>query len=481
VNLSGKKILGATIFYSLGEIIPRILAFLLLPVLTKYLSTSEYGINSYIAAVMSFLFVVATLSLNTYVLRNYFLVNDDIERRRLLGGIFVFISTFNALLIIIEIAIIPAALRVFHVDIPFYPFFFLALINNFFDVVSIIPQVIYRVRGDAKRFFYLSVSRIALQYLLIYLLISVGQMGLLGTYYARLIVNIPYAVIYIVIVYRYGKFELNLSRVRDALRFSLPLLPGGLSYLVITISDRVILERFVTLGDIGIYSVAFTLALALNVIVQALYKTFEPILFKEYMSPHFEDLNLRVYRYYMLMVFIGGFAISIFSREVFLVATSEAYRTGYKVVPVMVVSVIIAGINVYLSTLLVAQKKQKVLSLAIVISAVISICLNFLLIPIMGYTGAAVAAICAGLTANIIEHSFAKVRNKMVVPQVLLIAITCVSPYLFDAGLHGLGLMSSIALKTLALMLFSGLAFYVLGCDYKNDIGFLRTNVGEFK
>lgn len=39
------KIVKSTIYYSIGEIVPRIISFLLLPILTTYLTPSEYGIN----------------------------------------------------------------------------------------------------------------------------------------------------------------------------------------------------------------------------------------------------------------------------------------------------------------------------------------------------------------------------------------------------------------------------------------------------
>lgn len=471
----GTKILTATIFYSFGEIIPRILAFLLLPVLTQFLSPAEFGINSYIAAVMSFLFVIATLSLNTYILRNYFLVNDDLERQKLIGGVFLFICVFNLLLILIEIILIPIGLDLFNIDIPFYPYFFLAILNNFFDVISIIPLAIFRAKRDAKRFFYLSVSRIILQYILIYILIAVAHMGLLGTFYARLFINIPFAILYFIIATRHGILEFNLSRMKDALRFSLPLLPGGLSYLIITLSDRIILERFVSLSEIGIYSVAFTLALALNVVVQALYKTLEPILFKEYASSYFEDLNTRIFRYYLLLVFAGGFALSLLSKEVFLLATSGKYHSGYTIVPFMVVSVIIAGANVYLSTLLVAKRKQKILSIATIFSAVLSISVNFLLIPYLGYKGAAISSILASCTSNIIEHAFVKLKHKLIYQQILLLVIVCATPYLFDYLLPDLNMGLSIGLKLVLLLTFSALAFFILGCNYRKDMQFVRS------
>lgn len=66
------------------------------------------------------------------------------------------------------------------------------------------------------------------------------------------------------------------------MRFSLPLLPGALAYLILSVSDRIILERNVPMAEIGIYNVAFTMALALNIVIQSGYKAIEPEIFKRY-------------------------------------------------------------------------------------------------------------------------------------------------------------------------------------------------------
>ena len=97
-----QKLVKSTIYYSIGEIIPRIISFLLLPILTKYLTPDEYGIVSYTNSVMMFVFVIATLSLNTFVLRHYYGSKDEYSRKELIGSTFLFIFGFNCVLIIFQ-------------------------------------------------------------------------------------------------------------------------------------------------------------------------------------------------------------------------------------------------------------------------------------------------------------------------------------------------------------------------------------------
>jgi O-antigen/teichoic acid export membrane protein len=456
-------------FYSLGEIIPRILAFLLLPILTRHLTTEEYGINSYINSVMAFIMVIASLSLNTYVLRQYYLEKDELEKKKLIGEIFAIICVVNTLLLLAEIIVFPFLLELFKVKIPFHPFFLLGIVNNFFDVISIIPLALYRVRGETQRFFILSVSRIILQYITTYILVVIFNEGLIGSLYARLIINIPFGIIYFLIISGYSPIKLNLKRLREALHFSMPLLPGSISYLIFTISDRIILERFVSLDIIGIYSVAFTISLALNVIVQALYKTFEPILFKAYATSDFDKLNKKLYKYYLLLIYLGGFILSIYSKELFHFIGSPAFKVGAKIVPAMVLSVVISGVTLYLNTVLIAEKRQKIISIAIVISAIISIAFNLLLIPKFGYYAAVGASLIASLTSNLIAHYFADISGKLLLQQVCFLIIIVLTPYLLDTFNLTNNLVISICIKALAIGVFGILALFLLKCNIKED------------
>src|SRR4051794_5498947 len=129
------------VLYTMGEIVPRVLAFLLLPVLTKYLTTSDYGISSYINTVVTFLYVFTTLSVNTYALRMYYKVKSHVEKKKLIGNIFLFLVGWGFVMLCVESMLFPFLLKAFSVQVPFYPYFLLGLIINFFDIISIIPLI----------------------------------------------------------------------------------------------------------------------------------------------------------------------------------------------------------------------------------------------------------------------------------------------------------------------------------------------------
>lgn len=465
-----EKLVKTTVYYSIGEIVPRIISFFLLPILTKYLTADEYGIVSYTTSVMTFVFVIATLSLNTFVLRHYYSAKDENSRKELIGSIFLFIFGFNCILILFQMLFFPFLIDFFHVNIPFKPYFQLAILNNFFEVISIIPLVLYRVKENAKGFLMLSLSRTLLQFLMVYVFVVVYNQGLLGSYYARLVINVPFMFIYFYMIYKNSIFKINFKLIKEALHFTLPILPGSLAFLFVSLSDRVILERYISLDQLGIFSVAITLATVLNIVIQALYKTFEPILFKEYFNENFQETNQKLYKIYLLAIFIGAFGASIFSKEFFIIATSGAFREGYKLVPLFIVSVVLSGINTYLNILMIANKKQKIVSLISIVSAIISVVLNLIFIPYYGCYGAIIASTVSFLFSNIIFQYNTIISKKYIITQVVLILLVVLIPIVYDA-LFDFNMMSNITIKTFISLVFVVVSFKILNID----LNFIKT------
>jgi O-antigen/teichoic acid export membrane protein len=462
-----KNIVKNTLYYTIGEIVPRILSFLLLPILTLYLTANEYGMNSYITAVMSFVLVVASLSLNTFLLRSYYHIKDERERKEVTGSIFLFILFFNVILVGLQILIFPLIISYFNIAVPFYPYFLLAILINFFEAVSIIPLILYRIKEDAKGFLMISLSKTILQFILVYIFVITFRQGLEGSLYSRLLVNIPFFFIYLLIIKRNGIFILNGKFIKQALRFSVPLLPGALSFLFISFSDRIILERYITLDQIGIFSVAATLSLVLNVIIQALYKSFEPIIFKEFTEDNFQDTNIKLFRIYLFALFVGAFCTSIFSKEFFVIATSGVFREAYRIVPFLIISVVISGINTYYGILLIANKKTIQVSSIYILAAIINIVLNFVFVPYYGYYGAIIASTISFLAANLAFQYNIIINNRYLIAQVVLIIFVVVIPVLYDSYLDST-IIVSLVFKAILCVIYCIISFLMLGINIQS-------------
>ena len=380
------KLLKQSALYAIGEIVPKLVSFFLLPVYTHYLSKTDYGIISYTNSFVMFLFVLCVLSLNTYVLRFYFEKEDETYRKRLLGNFYIIIAGINLLLSLLAYLLLPIFIEKYHK---------LAVVSNFLEVFSVIPLVLYRVKQEAKWFTVLSLGRTLLQMLLIFLLIVVFKWGILGHFYGRLFSLIPFFFIYWVIIARNATLNFNFTELKKGLAFSAPLLPGSLAYLALSLSDRIILERFVPISQIGIYSLAYTLALTLNIVIQGFYKAVEPEIFQHYGKADFNIFIRKTQNTFFFVVYIGAMLITLFSQEVFKIMASKDFYEGYLLVPILMIGVIMTGQNVIFGGIIIAEKKNKIMGFATMIGAIISVLFN---LSLMKYGGIYIAAISSAVS-----------------------------------------------------------------------------------
>ena len=354
-----------------------------------------------------------------------------------------------------------------HIQVPWNPYFRLAFIINFLDCMSIIPMVIYRVRQEALKFVTLGISRTILTVLLtLYFVVNLKK-GLIGTFQAQLYVLIPYSVIYLWVIQNYGRWHINWNYVKEGLFFCAPLIPGAICYQMLSVSDRVILERNVGLDQLGIYNVACQMALALNIVIQSGYRAIEPELFKRYGKEGFFEFIKKTQSIFFSAIYIGAFALCLFSQEIFHIMTSEAFHKGYWLVPALMVGVIMTGQNVIYSGILQGEKRTKIIGLATLIGAIASVLTNVILVPIYGVYAASFASALSLLIMNSILFYAMNYPGKSMHKELGLVLLVPLICYLLFSILGDISVVGAI-IKFFILMIYFVITIYVMKVDFRH-------------
>lgn len=89
------KLIKNTAIYAIGDIVPKLLSFLVFPVMTSYLSLEDYGIINYINTLNLFLSILGFLCLNTYYLVFYYRQKSEEAKQKLLGNLSLFVIGLN--------------------------------------------------------------------------------------------------------------------------------------------------------------------------------------------------------------------------------------------------------------------------------------------------------------------------------------------------------------------------------------------------
>ncbi|MCX5887990.1 MAG: oligosaccharide flippase family protein [Deltaproteobacteria bacterium] len=390
-----RRYLVNSVIYMAGNLLAQALAFFALPVFTRYLSPADYGILSYTGSLVQIFFILSLLSLNSFVLRHYFELDNEEDRRELFGTIFIFLLPMNLVFLLLEFSILPHVFSLVAVKVAFHPYMAVALLDNSLEVVSVLPLAYYRVTANAWRYFWLISLKSVLSISLGLILVIGFDLGVMGRYYGSLATNAVFLFVYLNILFRISSFRFRITTITRGLRFSLPLVPTALAGMAFFSLDRIVLERYVSLAEMGIYSVALVLGTALAMVTKSFYLAIEPEMYALFSQEGYENKVVALKNRFLYGLIILGCVIIVFSKEIIRLAASPTFFNGYRIIPFFVIGMIFKGAELIASISLFALNKTRLQMVSYGVSLGVFVPSLFLLIPLLGAAGAAVALACS--------------------------------------------------------------------------------------
>jgi O-antigen/teichoic acid export membrane protein len=180
------------------------------------------------------------------------------------------------------------------------------------------------------------------------------------------------------------------------IKFGLPTLPSNLSAVALQVADRQIMKIFISDAEIGIYQINAKLAIPMLLFFTVFDYAWKPFYLNNFQEKDAKKLFSRVLTYYILassfiLIFISFFIeyfvrIPIWSGRYLI---SPEYWGGIGIISIIMLGYLINGIITNFAAVFHIEKQTKYLSFAIGISALVSVIMNFILIPQIGSIGAA--------------------------------------------------------------------------------------------
>lgn len=454
------KLAKNTLIYAMGDIIPKLLNLITFPILTHHLTTGEYGIANYVNSIETLLTILTFLGLKTYYLVYYFKVGDEAEQKKLLGNLTIVVFFFNLLLCTALMIVGGNIFSAIGSGVDFYPYIALGVLSNFFSIFSTLPSALYRVRENPMPLTILNVIR--------GVLIMVATIILIPTHPTsemvltiKLVVNFTFAIFFFYITCSNAIFKLNFQQLKHAFIFSLPLVPGDVAYYFSTMSDRILIEKYLSVSELGLYSTATTLAGMLNILAYGAYRAIEPYFFKNYGQPLFNESFRKIRDVLLFVVLLGALGMSLFSQLFIEIMTSEAYHSSYLLVSPLCIGITFCALSLMYSTVMTAQSKTKLNGTICVLCAIISVGLNVLLLPLIGLWAAVIVNVLVYLVNYLFCRHFAGLHIKSsycIIPFILYSFVCMLFVYLWHPSI-----IIDIFTKIVVLIAFAFISIKVMG------------------
>lgn len=378
-----------SVIYTVGDILPKILFFFMIPIYTKYMSVQEYGIVNSVLSVGSIVSMFYTLGLDGALMRFYYEYEEE-KREIFISTLWIFLFIYTIGITLILLALGSNFSSIIFKSIPFKPFVRLMILNCFFYTFTALPLIIFRAREEAMKFGFFSVVSSVINVLFIVYFVIFLKQGAEGNLKAYTITNLIFSIIYLIMIKKGIKLRFSCHMLKEALKYGIPLIPHLIGSWVINASDRMFLERYRTLTEVGLYSLGYQFGLVLEYVLGGINKAYVPFFFKtanenKNAPKIFED----IIKYYSIFILSLGLSIAMFSKElIMLLASNKNYLEAYKIIPFITVVSILNGYYYMSVNSIFYVRKTKTLAVTTAVAAIINAALNIILVPKYGMQGA---------------------------------------------------------------------------------------------
>lgn len=465
MSSNSRSLVKNTSIYALGDIIPKLLTFVIFPIYTKHISPEQYGIIDYINTIDTFVSLICVLSINTYFLVAYYKVDGEDAKKKLLGNLSTFIFIITLFVTGILLLCGPALFRSWGSNVDFYPYIALGLLINITNIVTFLPTCLYRVQERPLPLTILNILKSVFVLIGSVLAVTIFKGTAFDVLFIRLIISGIFAIIFVFSVKNYTIFCFNLSQVKDALKFALPLVPGSIAYYLFNLFDRVLIDKYLSLSALAIFSTASSLAMILNVISNGAYKAFEPYFFKTYGTERF-DVNFKKVRDVLLVIVcIGAFSIGLFSKEFFELFTSPQYYSAYRYVPIILIGTVVYSVSLMYDTILIARGCTIICTLITIMGAIVNIVLNVLFLQNFGIYCAAIVKSVSFILVFMARCYYSKVKVNHIKP-ILFVALTFTIIVFISYFWPTCNIGLSIFLKTFIMIVYAIISINAMGVKH---------------
>lgn len=182
-------------------------------------------------------------------------------------------------------------------------------------------------------------------------------------------------------------------KCRDMLKYSIPLIPNGIMWWFVGAFNRPVMEANVGLEGIGLFAVANKFPGILTMLFTVFTVSWQISVFEEYGKKDFSLFYNKIVRFIMFLVILIFFVISIGAKFFIQIFASQDFYDACIYVPILTLAAVLSSASSLCGVLFSVVRKSKYTFYSSVWGGIMALVFNFILIPMFGVMGAALAVL----------------------------------------------------------------------------------------
>lgn len=460
----------SSIWYTVCNLLQKCIGVITVPILTRLLTTSEYGLYSIFLAWLQLFEIPVTLRLSwgSYIV-GLTKFNDDIER---------YTSSLLSLSFIITTLYLVLYLLFYkYVD---------KITGLSFELTLLIFAILYTMPVIS---FWSGLQKVCLRYkqmviITIFISLFVPLIGICfiinntfsdkyqGMIYSRFIVQGIIAFILVLSFYKASYVIYNKKYWKYALSMNLPLVPYYYSLVLLAASSKIMIQNMIGSTEAGIYSVAYSAAMVMTLVNSSLNSAIQPWLFKKLKDNNYDGIS-KILSMSILVVAVINLLLIAFAPEAVAIFAPPQYYEAIWIIPPIAASVVIMFIYQHFVNIEFYFEETKKIAAASIGAAVVNIVLNHLLLPVYGYLISGYVVLISYLVFAVVHYVMCKkicIKNECPTGLVhIKIILVIMIVFSLLALLLTIGYEMPL-IKYVFILIVGVIAYYkreYLGCVYK--------------
>lgn len=427
-----KFLINNTIIFAIGNFFTKLITFLMVPIYTSALSTEQFGIVDLLYTICSFLVPIFSFNIVESILR--FSLDKDSENNKVMSiGIVAIIC-----MVIMSLIVIPI-MGLFNNYKDYNIYFYLYLIS-----LGTSQIFLTNLKGQEKLKIF-SIGNFLYAFFVSFfnlIFLVVLKMGIKGYFLAYIISNI----VIILFSFIFGNVKESLKNFCfdkklfiNMIKYSIILIPTSFMWWIMNFLDRIMITKYISLSANGIYAVSYKIPTILTVVSSIFTQAWLFSAIKEKNANDSVEYTNRIFDILSFGTILVGSFLLIVIKPLFRIYVDINYYEAWKYVAYLMIGYVFLNLSTFISTSYSVNKDSKGYLFSALVGAVVNFILNFLLIPLLGVSGAALATlisyICVFLYRLVDTRKYLEINiNVKFISSILLMIV--ISILLFYSNIY---------------------------------------------
>lgn len=399
-----KRLTSDSFIYGLSNTLSKFLGVFLIPIYTRVFMPADYGVIDLIQLSIVIMIILLTCGLDSAIFRFYYDAENEAEKKTIISTILLFVFTIG---VIIACSGLFFAKNISDIMFNTDKYSMIITVGLLQIPISLLSAFIFRVlRVKFKAKWYAGISVVGLFLIIsltIYLIVFL-KVGIIGIFIARIIGELFQATAGFIITYANYTIKIDFIKLKEFLKFGLPLVPGGLSQWSLVYINRYILLFFTNLKTVGIYAVGYKISSVMLIITGAFQLAWSPFAFSILKEPNAKEIYAKVFKYLLIITISIAAFMTTYAYEIILFVTTPKYIEAYILIGILTVCILTIGIYNVLCIGSTIEKKTLNITNSLIIGTLVNIAFGIILIPRFESIGCALAMLFGYICACILIY-----------------------------------------------------------------------------